>query len=153
MAIRPIKHCSIIKTGEASKHINITEINGLTLVRTIGLFTGAINNTIQRYNATRGCDRGYLQGKIFHNIIQCEMQPSVGFSSSHLGGDFPLVVGRGVVMLSPSCFPCGAPLPPECFSRCTTCSRITFTDLLPPSFQMMTPVTRGSRLAARQCLL
>ena len=55
-------------------------------MRTVGLFTGAINNTIQRYNATRGCDRGYLQGKIFHNIIQCEMQPSVGFHLLILAG-------------------------------------------------------------------
>ena len=50
-----------------SKHINNTGINGLTIVRTIGLFTGVIHNTIQRYNATMGCDRGYLQGK---NISQ-----------------------------------------------------------------------------------
>ena len=86
MAIRPIKHCRIIKTREASKHINNTGINGLTIVRTIGLFTGAIHNTIQRYNATGVCDRGYLQGEIFHNIIQCKMQPSVGFHLLILAG-------------------------------------------------------------------
>ena len=37
-------------------------------MRTIGLFTGAINNTIQRYNATRGVRSGIFTGeKIFHN--------------------------------------------------------------------------------------
>ena len=122
-------------------------------MRTVGLFTGAINNTIQRYSTTMGCDRGYLQGE---NISQHNSgrNGAIGvFPSSHLGGDFPLVVGRGVVMLSPSCFPCGAPLPPECFSRCTRCSRIMFTDPLLPPFQLMTRASRGSRLAARQCLL
>ena len=58
------------------------------MMRTVGLFTGAINNTIQRYNATMGCDRGYLQGE---NISQHNSgrNGAIGvFPSSHLGGNF-----------------------------------------------------------------
>ena len=61
-------------------------------MRTVGLFTGAINNTIQRYSTTMGCDRGYLQGEIFHNIIQCVMEPSMGFLLLILAGTS---IGKG----------------------------------------------------------
>ena len=87
MAIRPIKHCSIIKTGETSKHDNNTGINGLTIVHTIGaIYRGQFTIQFNAIMQTGVCDRGYLQGKIFHNIIQCEMQPSVGFHLLILAG-------------------------------------------------------------------
>ena len=57
-------------------------------MRTVGLFTGAINNTIQRYSTTMGCDRGYLQGENIsqHNSVRNEAIDVV--PSSHLGGNF-----------------------------------------------------------------
>ena len=57
-------------------------------MRTIGLFTGAINNTIQRYNATRGVRSGIFTGENISQHNSVRNGAIDVFPSSHLGGNF-----------------------------------------------------------------